>query len=284
MAALNPVSESRPAAAPVLQGVIERMLLTRVCDLDELCKQPEIREALDSFAASYLLVALPKSSSTYSTRALSRILDADVHKDIVTQDRFTPKDLHIPGIVAMRERATISQVHLVATGANLRILQAFRMPVAILLRNLFDVVVSLRDHMKSNPYFSSILIPNAYDTLSDHDKLDYIIDTAVPWMVTFYVSWAQAMARGDIDAEFVFYEDMMSEQVPFFRKICARFGQQVSDADVNKALVAVEKSAATRFNVGKPGRGESELSDAQIARIRRHADYYPGIDFGPLGL
>lgn len=284
MAALKPASESREVAAPVSRDVIERILLTRVCDLDRLCEQPEIRAALDGFARSYLLVALPKSSSTYSTRALSRILGADIYKDIVTQDRFTPKDLYIPGIVAMRERVTISQVHLVASGANLRILKAFQMPVAILLRNLYDVVASLRDHMQTNPYFSSILIPNAYDTLSDHDKLDYIIDTAVPWMVTFYVSWVQAMSRGEVDTEFVFYEDVVSEPVLFFRKICEQFGHQVSEADVNKSLATIEKSAATRFNVGKPGRGAAELTAAQIARVQRHADFYPGIDFAPLGL
>lgn len=283
MMALKSVVDGRKSVA-VPQDVIERILLTRLSDLDALCEQPDIRAAIDSFAPSYLLVALPKSSSTYSTRALSRILNAEVHKDIVIQDRFTPKDLYIPGIVNMRDRVSISQVHLVASGANLRTLQAFRMPVVILLRNLFDVVVSLRDHMKSNPYFSSILIPNAYDRLSEADKLDYIIDAAVPWMVTFYVSWAQAMSRGDIDTELFFYEDMVSEPVGFFRDISARFGRQVTDADVNKALAHVEKSAETRFNIGKPGRGAVELSEAQIARIRRHVDYYPGIDFAPLGL
>lgn len=284
MAALKSFADDRANRVAISQDVLDQILRTRVCDLDVLCGEPEVRAAIESFAPSYLLVALPKSSSTYSTRVLSRILDADVHKDIVTQDRFTPKDLYIPGIVGMLGRVTISQVHVVASGANLRVLKNFRMPVVILLRNLCDVVVSLRDHMKGNPYFSSILIPNAYDSLSEADKLDYIVDTAVPWMVTFYVSWVQAIARGDIDTEFVFYEDMVSEPVGFFRKICARFGGQVSDADVNKALAHVEKSAATRFNVGKSGRGAAELSEAQMARIRRHADYYPGIDFSPLGL
>jgi hypothetical protein len=264
--------------------VLERILLSRVCDLDSLCEDAAVRSAIDDFATSYLLVALPKSSSTYSTRVLAQILGAGVYKDIVTQDRFTPKDIAVSGIVNVRDQVTISQVHLVASGANLRILRNFRMPIAILLRNLFDVVVSLRDHMKNNPYFSSILIPNAYDILSDTDKLDFIVDTAVPWMITFYVSWAQAIARGDIDTEFVFYEDMVSEPVPFFRRICARFGHQVSEADVNRALAHIEKSAATRFNIGKPGRGGAELTAAQVARIRRHADYYPGIDFSPLGL
>lgn len=284
MAALRPVSDTRRASGAVSQDVMVRLLLTKVGELDALCAKPEMRAAIDSFAPSYLLVALPKSSSTYSTNALARILGADIHKDIVVQDRFTPKDLYVPGIVGMRDRVTISQVHLVASGANLRTLRAFRMPVAILLRNLFDVVVSLRDHMSGNPYFSSILIPNDYEALSEPDKLDFIIDTAVPWMVTFYVSWAQAIARGDVGTEFVFYEDMVSDPTAFFRKICALFGRAVPDAEVNDALAHVEKSVATRFNIGKTGRGLSELSPDQIARIRRHADYYPGIDFRPLGL
>lgn len=284
MSVLRSYADDGRSQAMAAESLLERIMLTKVADLDALCERPEVRSAIGGFAPSYLLVALPKSSSTYSTQALARILNADVYKDIVTQDRFTPKDLSVPGIVNVRNKVTISQVHLVASGANLRILKNFGMPVAILLRNLFDVTVSLRDHMNGNQYFSSILIPNAYDKLSDEDKLDYIIDTAVPWMITFYVSWVRAMDQGDIDTEFVFYEDMVSEPAGFFQKICARFGRSVSDADVRKALACVEKSAATRFNIGKPGRGASGLSEAQIARIRRHIDYYPGIDFAPLGL
>jgi hypothetical protein len=284
MSVLRSYADDGRSQAMAAESLLERMMLTRVADLDALCERPEVRSAIGRFAPSYLLVALPKSSSTYSTQALARILNADVYKDIVTQDRFTPKDLSVPGIVNVRDRVTISQVHLVATGANLRILKNFNMPVAILLRNLFDVTVSLRDHMNGNQFFSSILIPNAYDTLSDEDKLDYIIDTAVPWMITFYVSWVQAIDRGDVDTEFVFYEDMVADPIGFFRDICLRFRRSVSDANIEAALAHVEKSAATRFNIGKPGRGISELSDAQIARIRRHADYYPGINFAALGL
>jgi len=284
MSVLRSYADDRRSQATATGSLLERIMLTKVADLDALCAHPEVRSAISGFAPSYLLVALPKSSSTYSTQALARILNAEVYKDIVTQDRFTPKDLSVPGIVNVRDRLTISQVHLVASGANLRILKNFGMPVTILLRNLFDVTVSLRDHMKGNQYFSSILIPNAYDKLSDDDKLDYIIDTAVPWMVTFYVSWVQAIDRGDVNTEFVFFEDMVSDPVTFFRDICSRFRQPVSDADVKAALAHVEKSAATRFNIGKPGRGVSELSDTQIARIRRHADYYPGVNFAALGL
>ena len=134
---------------------IERILLARVADLDSLFEQDGIRAAVDAFAPSYLLVALPKSSSTFCTQVLAHLLRAEVYKDIVVQDRFTPKDLQVASIVNRRDRVTVSQVHLVATGANLRILKNFRIPAVILLRNLFDVVVSMRDHMNGNEYFSS---------------------------------------------------------------------------------------------------------------------------------
>jgi hypothetical protein len=166
----------------------------------------------------------------------------------------------------------------------LRILKHFKIPVVILLRNLFDVVVSMRDHMNGNEYFSSILIPNRYLSLSENDKIDYVIDTAVPWMVTFYASWVQALERGDIESEFVFYEDMIDDPIPFFQKSCRRLGVTVPASDIKDALDQIEKSPTTRFNVGKAGRGLSELSPGQIARIRRHADYYPGINFHPMGL
>lgn len=268
-------------AAP---GMFERLLLAKVSELDALFEDAKMRSIVAGFAPSYLLVALPKSSSTYSTRAVAKIMGASVYKDIVTQDLYTPKDLSVAGIVNARHRLTVSQVHLVATGANLRILRDFRLPVVILLRNLFDAVVSLRDHMNSNAFFSSILIPNDYEALGEVDRLDYVIDTAVPWMVTFYTSWVQAMGRGDVDTEFVFYEDMVSDPVSFFQKICARFGYDAGADEIKWTIDQVERSDATRFNVGEPGRGLAELSPAQIARIRRHADYYPGIDFSPLGL
>ena len=270
--------EGRAASA------IERIALAKVADLDALFDQGEIRAAADGFAPSYVLVALPKSSSTFCTEVLAATLGAAVYKDIVTQDRCTPKDLSIAGIVNGRNRMTLSQVHLVATGANLRILRNFRIPVAILLRNLLDMVVSLRDHMNANPFFSSILIPTDWHALSEADKIDYIIDTAVPWTVTFYVSWAQAIARGDVATTMFHYEDMLRAPLPFFRTICACLGRSVSDGVIERSLAQVEKSEATRFNVGRMGRGREELSAAQIARIRRHRDYYPGIDFAPLGL
>ena len=267
MSALQSHNLKERASAVIPPKVLERILLTKVSDLDSLFEDPEVRAAVAGFSPSYLLVALPKSSSTYCTQALARILGATVYKDIVTQDRFSPKDLNISGIVNSRDRLTLSQVHLTATGANLRILRHFRVPMVILLRNLFDAVVSMRDHMNKNPFFSSILIPNDYRQLSEVDKLDYIIDTAVPWMITFYVSWVQAISRGDVETEFFSYEDMVGDPVPFFQKMCAHFGKIASAADIENAIAQVEKSAATRFNVGKSGRGLVELSPAQIARI-----------------
>ena len=284
MSLAQPTTPAAPSQPAIPSELLERIRLARVADLDTLFEQDDIRAAVGGFAPSYLLVALPKSSSTFCTKVLAHILRGDVYKDIVVQDRFTPKDLQVASIVNRRDRITVSQVHLVATGANLRILKNFRIPAVILLRNLLDIVVSMRDHMEVNEFFSSILIPNKYSSLSKSDKEDYIIDTAVPWMVTFFVSWVQAIERGDIETEFVFYEDMISDPVPFFRKSCQCLGVSVTAEEVTAAIDKVEKSPTTRFNVGKAGRGASELTANQIARIRRHADYYPGIDFRPLGL
>ena len=212
---------SRSGSVTALPDPVQKILLSKVSDLDDVFESPEVRASVAAFAPSYVLVALPKSSSTYSTQVLGKILGATVYQDLVTQDRCTPKDISLPGLINARDRATISQLHLTATGANLRILRNFRIPTVILLRSLFDVVVSLRDHMNSNPYFSSVLIPKDFAALSESDKLDYIIDTAVPWIITLYTSWVQAIERGDAKAKFVYFEDLVRDPAPFFASICA---------------------------------------------------------------
>jgi hypothetical protein len=266
------------------QDVITRIALTKVADLDALFAGAAIRRTVADFTPTYILAAMPKSSSTYTTRVLAEILGAQVYKDIVTQDLFTPKDLSLPGVLNGRNQVTVSQVHMIATGANLRITRHFGIGVALLVRNIFDVAISLYDHMEINPFFSSILIPHNYRTLSRERKLGYIIDTAIPWIMTFYTSWVGALERGDAETEFIRYEDLIREPVTYFREICRVMGCEVDDARVERALTLVEKSAENRINVGVSGRGREMLTAEQMDRIARHARYYPGMDFSLIGI
>src|SRR5262245_22979802 len=91
-----------------LPDPLQRVLLSKVSDLDALFEEPQVRASVAAFAPTYVLVAIPKSSSTYSTQVLAKILGATVYRDLVTQDHCTPKDLSLAGIVNARDRPTIS--------------------------------------------------------------------------------------------------------------------------------------------------------------------------------
>ena len=59
--------KQEPSAIP--PKLLERVLLAKVGELDALFEDPEVRAAVAGFGTSNLLVALPKSSSTYCTQA-----------------------------------------------------------------------------------------------------------------------------------------------------------------------------------------------------------------------
>jgi hypothetical protein len=55
-------------------------------------------------------------------------------------------------------------------------------------------------------------------------------------------------------------------------------------ADEYKQALALAGAKASRFNQGRPGRGENVLTRGQHRHLRRLARFYPGFDFSPLGL
>jgi hypothetical protein len=230
-----------------------------------------------------ILAASPKSGSTYAARIIAAALGYDIHQEICHQMPFTAKDITLGGIYRKRGEPTVSQLHIFATGANLELIAAFRMRVLVLVRHVEDVIVSLRDHMRSIEYFANIIPPRVLASMSEEARTNYIIDTATPWLLTFYYSWKTAVADGRVEAPFLRYEDMIEDPRSFFNTALAELGGADEQA-VDRALERVKKEPETRFNIGKADRGKTELKKAQRDRIRSHAEHYKFMDLSDLGL
>jgi hypothetical protein len=234
-------------------------------------------------AKKIILAAFPKSGSTYAARVIGAALTCEIHQEICNQMPFTAKDITLGGIYRKRSTPTVSQLHIFATGANLELISAFQMPLLVLTRNVEDVVVSLRDHMRSTDYFANIIPPCILPNMSEKERIDYIIDTVTPWLLTFFYSWKTAVGKGWTKALFLRYEAMVEDPRKFFNEAIAYVGEP-NLAAVDEALRSVKKESETRFNVGEVDRGKSELTAAQRARIRSHAAHYRFMDLSPLGL
>jgi hypothetical protein len=175
-------------------------------------------------------------------------------------------------------RGFVSQHHVRYSQPTAKLLAAYNLKPVVLVRNIFDAFVSLRDHIVND----SPIAPMAYCSEEMRgwptDKLnEFIADMLMPWYINFYVCWQQCEDKYPVT-----YEQLLADPAGKLREIAA-FGRfAITDDDISNALARAE-GANTKKNKGISGRG-AELADSVKDRIRRYAAYYSEIDFSPIGL
>lgn len=184
--------------------------------------------------------------------------------------------------VKLRQRpfGYVCQHHVRYSETTAKLIREFNLKPVFLVRNIFDVVLSVRDHYRNlSPNMSMAYVTPEISELPDDELHDFIVDMVLPWYFNFYVSW-----QGCDDKLLVSYNELISDKpatlarVLKFAGIHEKFTERVSSNSIQAA-----EQKFTRKNIGKSGRGR-DLSEHTRARIHRMAAYYPGIDFSPIGL
>ena len=82
---------------------------------------------------------------------------------------------------------------------NLTFFTRYGIRPIILTRNIFDVMVSLHEHIRDRSRQShSYHVDESYDALDDKERMDGVIRFEAPWFFQFYVGWHNAVRRGDV--------------------------------------------------------------------------------------
>jgi Sulfotransferase domain len=243
---------------------------------------PELSEA--ELGRHIFIACMPKSGSTFLKHVLCALTgwrEATLTYAFLQNE----EELYLPHLRAVASADTVTQQHCRATVPNVQLMQAFAIRPIVLVRNLFDAVVSYTDFFDNGATVNTFF-QGRWDSLERERRIDLIIDHFVPWYLGFYVSWTDAMARGQLDCMLLRYEDMIADKPGTLERLADFYGLDIPAAECAAAVAAIEgdpDKAKTRFNKGKAGRGE-ELSEAQTARIRALAGYYHDVDFAPIGL
>ncbi len=235
--------------------------------------------------APHLLIACqPKSGSTFLKNVLCEVTG---FRDLFLfhASGQSEQDLFYPVLLEFATVPTVTQQHCRAAEANLQILQAFGMKTVVLVRNLADVVVSLRD------FYSQGAIPGTFfshDTWQQFDaerQADLIIDHVVPWHLQFLASWQQADKEARVPVLWLTYEELMRDRAGAIRRVLEYYGLVVPEEKIAAKLAALAgEKRRNRFNQGISGRGDEGLTAAQHARIRQLASHFPDTDFTLFGL
>ena len=237
-----------------------------------------------------LIACMPKSGSTFLAKTLESIPGMRRAR-LVPGHQRREQELCIARLNAeirqselrvvkgpLPYRGFVAQHHLRYSEPTEHILHQFRLTPVVLVRNLFDIVVSMRDHLLDTaPYMSMAYVSQEMRTWPEAQMHRFLADMMMPWYINFYRSWHDCP-----NLLMVNYEELMEDKAGVLRRICDHVAMEVSEADILAALDAQPKGG-TRLNKGVSGRGES-LAPEVKDHIRRLASYYTDLDFTRLGL
>ena len=233
------------------------------------------------------LVAAPKSGSTWLGAML---LDALKWPRVPLLEWYDRREQEgDPRMLLQHPNEDIftPHQHTRASQPTINIINLFRIIPIVLVRNVFDTVISLYDHLHKE----ANIIPWGYFdepfyTFDKEKQLSAIIDLCVPWFFNFYVSWYKSGVNGLCNLHWATYEELTDDPFNCVKDVLEFAGISKTDDEIAGA-VGIEQGSETektRKNVGIKGRGESTLNEEQQARIRKYAEYYPDVDFSRMGL
>lgn len=174
----------------------------------------------------------------------------------------------------------IAKHHLRFSQETGRLIESFSLQPIVLVRNIFDVVASIRDQIRREPVVmaQAYVPPDASQWEKRHIE-EFVADMIIPWYFNFFASWGECSDRMEVT-----FEELVADPFSTVRRIRDMLHIEATDAQVGTAVeMARSMPIFTRFNVGLCGRGR-ELTASATAKVSRLAKHYSFLDLSSIGL
>ncbi len=228
------------------------------------------------------IACVPKSASTFLKNLL---VDLTGYRDLFTVYAAgqSEHEIYLPTLRESAELDTVTQQHCRASDANIHLMQAFGIRPVVLVRNIFDSVMSQLDFYNKGAFQTSYFRAD-WPVLDEETKIDLLIENVIPWYFQFVASWDLAEKQKRLEVHWLSYEDLVADKPASVLKVLEFYGLGASRQGVEQRIAEIEsEERKIRFNKGVTGRGRS-LNNRQKEQIRRLTKYYPSTDFGRIGL
>lgn len=228
------------------------------------------------------ITCTPKSASTFLMRIIGDIIGARVTTFLSAYDR-TEQDVNLLKVVEYTAFSSVTHQHMKCTDYNINILYKFNIKPIILTRNIYDSIISMKNHIHREPdvsWWPMAYIDKSFYLKSEDEQLDLIIDLFVPWYINFYVSWYNACKSTDY--LWITYKELIEDKVNVINKVLNYYG--INKSVTEDEVLRSEKNVfdKIRYNKGKQGVGKEVLSEVQKNRIHRLFSHYPEVDFSKI--
>jgi hypothetical protein len=178
---------------------------------------------------------------------------------------------------------TVTQIHLFATRPNTRMLSELGITPVVVVRNLADALISLRDHILREDYVVPMAqVPASFRKWSQDDQLWFMARMVAPWYLNFFASWQRASA--DLNVLWITYNEVVSDTHETICRVLRHNGIDPDHDRIQRAIESIDLQSV-RFNVGVSGRGAQLFSKEQQRAIADIAATFRGnCDFSIIGL
>ncbi len=204
--------------------------------------------------STHIFVAcFQKSGSTYLTELLSEITGFP-SRALVAAYGHNDQDVHEFALEDVERESSVTQQHAKGTANNVALLEKYGIKPVVLVRDIFDVTVSLYDHIeRGRDRVPTGFVHREYWRLTKDEKLLYLVRIHAPWYFNFFVSWREASSS--IDVLWLTYEELFADQVGTVSRVLGFYGLSAERATIEAAIRSTTGARSTRFNVGVSGRG-----------------------------
>lgn len=224
-----------------------------------------------------LIACMPKSGSTYLRMLLAGLPDMR-SASLVPGHGRREQELDVGRLRATYSLNYVAQHHIRYSSPLGELLDQFDVKPIVLVRNIFDIVISVRDHFRNESVEGSMAYIHPDMILWEDRKLEHFIVTmCIPWYFNFYMSWTDCSAKC-----LVRYEDLVHSPASVVGVICKEFSVESSPEMIDRTVDAANM-LNTRKNQGIIGRSK-DLEDTTKEQILEMASFYEDVDFTPIGL
>ena len=230
------------------------------------------------------VICSPKSGSTFLKNVLVGVTG---FRDLfsVYAALQNEHELDMPQLAKFGNINTVTQQHARASEANIQLMQAFGISPVVLVRNIFDTVISLLDFYRQGFTFSTFFDRQEFLAFDEQQQIDLLIEYAIPWYFQFVASWHRAERDKRLDVHWLTYEEMIKDKSAAVEAVLSFYGISAPRPEIEKHIALTEADKdKNRFNKGIAGRGERRLSARQKEMVIRLSRHFPKTDFSCLGL
>ncbi len=238
-----------------------------------------------------LVSAMPRSGSTFLSNSIMNLTGLRYFR-LCSAYSTNEHDLYLPSLFIATKVGCISQMHMKGTFHNVGLAKAFGIKPILLVRNIFDVIISLKNDLRKKQSsrhclngmdgYSFIWQDQYTKSYSDEKLIDMIIDLAVPWYVNYYASWYRLEQLKRIDVMWVRYEELMLNKFDRISEILKFTNMEMLPDLSNEVIDKILNSEYDTFNKsnkGRFGKGKEILTKEQQQKIIDKFSYYPNIPY-----